>query len=255
MRPYQWSKNLLVFVPLVAAHNFLNWPSIFLCILAFICMSLTASAVYALNDVLDVEADRKHPRKSLRPVAAGQISPKGALSLSLSCFLLAAGFLFLLPLSFSFYWLSYLLLVAIYIFGLKRVPGIDVILLTLFYILRIYLGGAAIEISPSGWVLSFAACTFLSLALMKRSSEVLQNLQDTKRPYGPKSFFALNMAGITLSVLAGGILLMYASSRQAASLYQQPVYIYAAAPLVWLWFARAWTRTIQGKMTMDPVDF
>ncbi|MFV0338102.1 MAG: hypothetical protein ACK5LK_07665, partial [Chthoniobacterales bacterium] len=191
----------------------------------------------------------------LRPVAAGQISPKGALSLSLSCFLLAAGFLFLLPLSFSFYWATYVLLVAFYVLGLKQVFGMDVIFLTSFYILRICLGGAAAGIVLSSWILIFAICTFLSLALMKRSSETFQNPKDMGRAYDKGSFFILNIVGIAFAFLAGGVLIMYANGNHAKLFYQQPTYIYMAAPLVWLWFARAWTRTIQGKMTMDPVDF
>lgn len=257
MRPHQWIKNLLLFVPLIAAHQFFNWPLAWPCFLGFVCMSLTASAIYALNDVVDASADRQHPQKSCRPVACGQISPRSALRASLFCILLAGAFLFLLPPNFLFFWIAYLLAVSLYIFGLKRFPGVDVIFLTIFYLLRIYMGGAATEITPSWWVMGFATCSFLSLALMKRSAEVQQNPYKKMegRPYGRKSLFTLNTLGILFALLAGLSLVIYAGSDQADLLYQNPVYIYAAAPLVWAWFARVWGRTLRSKMEIDPVDF
>ncbi len=194
MRPHQWMKNLLVFVPLLAAHQYGNGDSVLQGILAFIIFGLTASSVYLLNDMVDVGNDRHHARKRFRPFVAGQLSLlQGWLAwplLLIGAFTLAIN---VLPSYFALSLAAYFVLTVAYSLRLKQIPMIDVLTLSGLYTLRIIAGAAAITVPLTFWLLSFSMFLFLSLSFIKRFSELKtartnnQNKLIRGRGYNPKT--------------------------------------------------------------------
>ncbi|MFE8033760.1 UbiA family prenyltransferase [Thiohalocapsa marina] len=173
LRPHQWVKNLRLFLPLVAAHQLGDGPALLAASLAFLVFGLTASSVYLLNDLLDLPADRAHPRKCQRPFAAGTLPLAWGVLLSPLLLLAALGLsLLFLPTLFTLVLGGYYLLTTTYSFGLKRKPVVDVLLLAALYTVRVIAGAAAVAIVPSFWLLAFSMFIFLSLALAKRYTEL-----------------------------------------------------------------------------------
>ena len=176
IRLHQWAKNVLVFVPMLLAHA-LRLPLILNAALAFLCFSLCASATYIVNDLLDIEADRRHPKKRRRPFASGDLSPQTGVAIS--AIFLAAAFaaaVVLLPYAFAGWLALYLVTTLCYSLYFKRVVLVDVILLSGLYTLRLLAGGAATGVELSPWLGAFSVFLFLSLAMVKRFSE-LQNIR------------------------------------------------------------------------------
>jgi uncharacterized protein (TIRG00374 family) len=172
LRPHQWAKNVLIFLPLLAAHKMHDLGALTASVLAFLSFSLCASSVYLLNDMLDLEADRQHPRKSKRPFAAGDLSLVAGFALAPSLLIIAICIAILLPLQFQLVLGAYYAFTIAYSFGLKRLVLIDALSLAGLYTLRIVAGAAATGISLSFWLLLFSVFLFLSLALVKRYSEL-----------------------------------------------------------------------------------
>lgn len=177
-RLYQWVKNVLIFVPLATAHTVLNLDLMYNAVIGFLCFGLCASSVYVVNDLLDLAADRQHPRKKNRPFAAGSISIKHGLVMAPA--LLAAGLglaLLTLPAAFCAVLGLYLVLTLLYSVHLKSVVLVDVLVLAGLYTLRIIAGAAAVDVPLSFWLLGFSVFLFLNLAMVKRYSE-LQGLKE-----------------------------------------------------------------------------
>ncbi len=208
MRPHHWAKNVLLFVPMVLAHDF-RLVSLLHAGAAFAAFCFCASAIYLINDIRDIDADRRHPTKRLRPIAAGELSlPRGIL---LAGGLLAGGlvvgtvtgsWLFLGTL------LVYLALTSLYSFSLKRQMVVDVMLLANLYVLRIMAGGIASGTPVSEWLLAFSMFLFLSLAFIKRYVE-LARLADAGHPacnsrgYVVADLSLIESLGSTSGYLAG----------------------------------------------------
>ncbi len=174
MRPQQWAKNALIFVALVFDRQLTNLPSLWVTIQGFISFSLLASAIYILNDLIDVEADRQHPRKRLRPIAAGEL-PLWLASTAVAVFVLQA-FIWGSQLStgFAIVCAVYLALNLTYSFWLKHIPIIDVIGLASFYVLRVAAGVLLIEVNIfSPWLYLFTTFLALFLGIGKRRAEML----------------------------------------------------------------------------------
>lgn len=262
MRPHQWMKNLLVFIPLLAAHRYGDAGSVLQALLAFAAFGLTASSVYLLNDLVDVADDRQHARKRQRPFAAGHLSLLHgwlAWPLLLVCaFTLAAA---ALPLRFTLSLSAYFVLTVAYSLRLKQIPMVDVLTLAGLYTLRIIAGAAAIAVPLTFWLLSFSMFLFLSLAFIKRYSELKTARQNgqTKalrgRGYTSQDLELVANLGGSAGYTGVLVLALYIQDAHTANLYATPKAIWLACPLLLYWISRAWLIAHRGKMHDDPIVF
>lgn len=260
MRPYQWTKNLLVFVPLVAAHS-LGLAAITAALLAFFAFSLTASAVYLFNDILDVEHDRRHPTKRLRPIASGELSMLGGAFLAITLMGVASGLSgALLPLPFTAALVGYAAMSFAYSLWLKRKLLADVMMLALLYTIRVIAGGLAIPVEISHWLAMLSVFLFMSLAFAKRDSELRRNaLEGSKhmpgRGYQPADMPIIQNIGVTCGCLAVLVLAMYIQSDRVMSLYPQPHALWIVCLAIMYWVARIWFLAARAKLPEDPIVF
>jgi decaprenyl-phosphate phosphoribosyltransferase len=182
LRPHQWIKNAFVAAPLFFTPRALSWPALGQVCLGVACFSATASAIYVLNDWRDREVDRKHPRKRLRPLAAGTLSPAVALLLALALVLAsAAASLAWLPQGFSLVLAVYVGLNLAYSLWLKQVAILDVLCIAIGFVLRIYAGGALIAVTPTVWIVACTLLLALFLALAKRRDDLVLGVDDEHR--------------------------------------------------------------------------
>ena len=259
IRLHQWAKNVLIFVPLLLAHA-LKLPLILHAILAFFCFSLCASATYVVNDLLDIEADRRHPKKHLRPFAAGDLQVSTGVAIVL-VFLAAAlaGALFL-PIGFLGWLGLYLVVTLSYSLALKRIVLVDVILLSGLYTVRMLAGGAATNTDISTWLAGFSVFLFFSLAMVKRFSE-LQNLRErgsmpsNGRGYLVSDLEQLRSFGTASAYAAVVVFSLYISGSNVTALYAHPIRMWLIVPLMLLWISRVWLLASRGEMNEDPVIF
>lgn len=260
LRLHQWFKNLLVFVPLFAAHQFGNTSLLLQAVVGFFAFGLCASGVYLLNDLLDLPSDREHPRKRSRPFASGTISIKSG-TLMIPVLLLAAfGVAWALPVEFGVVLGMYYALTLTYSLWLKRTVLVDVMVLAGLYTIRIIAGAAAVSIVPSFWLLAFSMFIFLSLAMVKRYSELLElqgsDQQTIKgRGYQVVDLATLNSLGAASGYLAVLVLALYINSEDVKRLYTHVEMIWLLLPLLLFWVSRVWLAAGRGKMHDDPLIF
>ena len=262
MRLHQWMKNLLVFVPLIAAHQYADAPRDVLAVMAFVIFSLTASSVYLLNDLVDVQDDRHHARKRNRPFASGALSLiTGWVAwpvLLLVAVVLSALFM---PVLFSVSLGVYFVLTVAYSLQLKQLAVVDVLTLAALYTMRIIAGAAAIDVAVSFWLLLFSMFIFLSLALIKRYSELKVARDAGKsgalrgRGYEPDDLELVSSLGGSSGFIAVLVLALYIQDGQAAHLYATPQLIWLACPVMLFWISRAWLIAHRGRMHDDPIVF
>jgi 4-hydroxybenzoate polyprenyltransferase len=260
LRLHQWLKNLLVFVPLCTAHLVHDFGLLTQATVAFLAYSLTASSTYVVNDLLDLPADRAHPRKRFRPFAAGDISIVQGFVLLPG--LLAAALVLTLLLPARFVWLlgGYSLITLAYSLWLKKWVVLDIITLAGLYSLRILTGAAATGIQPSFWLLAFSMFIFLSLALVKRCSELSVVLKSGKeqasgRGYRVDDLSLLESLGTASGYMAVLVLALYINSADVTRLYSQPRWLWLLCPLLLYWISHIWIKTHRGEMHDDPVIF
>jgi 4-hydroxybenzoate polyprenyltransferase len=261
MRPQQWVKNALVFIPFIASHSFTNIHKFLLSSLAFVCYSACASSIYVANDVLDLDADRGHPRKSRRPFASGALPV--VYGPPLSAFLLIAGMcLSLLSPTWLFpeILLSYVILSMLYSSWLKQKPIIDVIVLAILYTLRIFAGGAAAEIPISGWLMAFSLFLFTSLAIAKRHAELRRLLGENRsaaagRGYLVSDLGLLEVMGVPSGYLAVLVLALYIQSPETGLIYRHPQVLWLVCPLLLHWVSRLWLHATRGYLAEDPLVY
>ncbi len=259
LRPHQWLKNLLIFLP-VAAGQALEGPSLLAAFLAFVAFSLTASSVYVLNDLLDLRADRAHPRKRERPFASGALPLSYGRWMLLG--LLAAGVAvgaFVGP-AFLVVLAGYYIVTLLYSFGLKKRPIIDICTLAGLYTLRIVAGGAAAGISLSVWMLAFSIFLFLSLAAMKRQAELVDNLARGKSHTMGRGYTSDDLVFVTQMALSSAyvsvlVMALYINTPEVQRLYSEPAMLWAICLLLLYWLSRAVFKTHRGEMTDDPIVF
>jgi 4-hydroxybenzoate polyprenyltransferase len=260
LRLHQWLKNLLLFVPFFAAHRIGELGLWLMLGLAFIAFSLCASSVYIANDLLDLESDRKHPRKRMRPFAAGMVPVwQGALVAPL---LLIAGFSLATQVGGHFvYWLaSYFLLTCLYSFKLKQFVLIDCLILAVLYTLRIVAGAAAVAMGLSFWLLAFSGFLFLSLAFVKRFAELQVQLLNGKHQAYGRGYFTddaplVQMLGIVSGYSAVVVLALYLNSPDVQRLYLAPEWIWGCVPVMLFWVSSVWLQAHRGQMHDDPMVF
>lgn len=260
VRLHQWLKNLLVFVPITLAHHLNDFSAILQATLAFLSFCLCASSVYLLNDLLDLQDDRHHSTKCQRPFAAGSIRLlHGVFAVPI---LLAASIVLalFLPLKFAGILGLYYVSTLAYSFFLKRAAPIDVLLLAGLFTLRILAGAAAISVFPSFWLLAFSMFLFLSLALVKRCSEISSrtNSTDVKiagRGYRTSDLETLSQLGGASGYMAVMVLALYINSEEVKLLYNNPEYIWLICPILLYMMTRIWLLTRRNEMKEDPVVF
>lgn len=260
IRVHQWVKNVLIFVPLLTAHQLTNAAMLSAAVLAFIAFSLCSSSVYLLNDLLDLEADRLHTTKKNRPFAAGHLSivtGMGLIPLFLGASLYIAS---LLPPDFLTVLLGYFALTLAYSFYLKQVAIVDTILLAMLYTARIVAGAAAIAVVTSQWLLAFSAFLFLSLALVKRFSELHalggSNKKSTKgRGYLANDLEQVSNLGASSGYVSVLVFALYINSAEISGLYRNPEWLWAICPLMLYWISRVWLLAQRGRMNQDPIVF
>lgn len=259
IRLHQWAKNVLIFVPLLLAHS-LKLPLILNALLAFFCFSLCASATYIVNDLLDIEADRKHHKKRFRPFAAGDLQAFTGIVILILLLAVAFAGAGLLPDAFLGWLLIYLVTTLSYSLALKRVVLVDVILLSGLYTLRMLAGGAATDTIISTWLAGFSVFFFFSLAMVKRFSE-LQNLRERGRaPANGRGYLVadieqLRSFGTSSAYAAVVVFSLYINGSNVTKLYAHPVRMWLIVPLMLLWISRVWLLASRGEMNEDPVIF
>ena len=260
IRVHQWLKNLLVFIPLLAAHQTSNLQAVGAALMAFLAFGLCASAVYVINDLLDLPSDRVHPRKRTRPFASGAVPIMQGVLIA-PCLLLAAALVSLhLPLAFAGALLAYFITTCLYSFWLKNQVIVDVLLLASLYTSRIIAGAAATRIVPSFWLLAFSMFMFLSLAIVKRYSEMLAVRQQNKdkaagRGYVVNDLPVLMSLGSASGYSAILILALYVNSPDVAGLYSNRWALWMILPPLLYWISRAWMKAHRGELHDDPVVF
>ena len=259
LRIHQWAKNVLLGVPIITAHAF-TFSAIAEIAAAFIAFGLVASATYLLNDLLDLVSDRHHPRKCKRPFAAGNIGLASGIVGMIITF--AAGFALAVQLSehFLFTLLAYLGLTISYSFYFKKIVLVDVLLLASLYTIRIVAGAYAIEVPLSSWLLGFSMFLFLSLALVKRCTELMamQRLsRDTMkgRDYQVSDYPMLSAMGVAAGYISILVLALFISSPESIGKYTYPVLLWLLCPLMAYWVSRLWLKTSRGEMHDDPLIF
>jgi 4-hydroxybenzoate polyprenyltransferase len=258
-RMHQWAKNLLIFVPLLLSHA-LSLSRLLTALLAFLCFSLAASATYIVNDLLDIEADRRHARKRLRPFAAGDLSAFAGMVIVVAFLLLSLAGARLLPAQYYGWLLIYLASTLAYTLYLKRIALVDVLVLSGLYTLRLLAGAAATHTVISHWLAGFSIFLFLSLAFVKRFAE-LENLSASgSKPRNGRGYLVADLQQLrsfgTASAFAAVVVFAnYISGRDVVGLYHEPGRLWLIMPLMVLWLCRVWLLASRGELSEDPVIF
>jgi 4-hydroxybenzoate polyprenyltransferase len=260
LRVHQWVKNLLLFLPVIMAHMVFEIESLLAIVAGFFAFSTCASSVYLLNDLVDLEADRVHRSKRNRPFASGTlplifgflaVPVLLAISLSLSL---------LLPLGFLVVLSIYYVTTMAYSFGLKRVVLLDIITLALLYAVRVLAGGQAAQVPVSQWLLAFSLFMFVSLAAVKRFSELYalraQNRPKTEgRGYLAEDLDQIAQFGSASGYISVLVMALYVSSADVTKLYSHPQALWLVCPVLLYWVSRVWLLAHRGQMDEDPIVF
>jgi 4-hydroxybenzoate polyprenyltransferase len=260
IRAYQWVKNLLIFIPLLVAHEWMNTNAIFSSAVAFIAFSLCASAIYLINDTLDLDSDRAHPRKKNRPIANGNLSILSALVWSVCLLIFGVVAAYFVSLDFTFALCVYILTTSAYSFWLKPYILVDVILLAFLYTLRVIAGAVAIQVAPSFWLLAFSMLMFTSLALIKRCAELESLKHQQKKSANGRDYLVSDLQQLTSLGTAAGygaivIFALYINSPDVAIHYHHPKLLWLLCPLLLYWIGRMWIKTGRGEMHDDPIVY
>lgn len=262
MRIHQWSKNLLILVPLILAHRYTDQDSVITQLLGFVCMGLVASGTYIFNDLSDLDADRLHPTKRNRPLASADVSSiSGALW---AVVLVIAGLTgaFLIDQIFGALLIVYIILTVSYSLRLKSIVLLDVIILSLLYALRVLMGIALLSVAVSPWLLVFTVFFFFSLSLAKRHVEIVRAAMSGSTGKVEGRGYLVSDGPLTLSLgiassLAAVLLLFLYVTNDAYPIdaYRHPAWLWGISPLVFLWTSRIWLKSHRGDLDDDPVSF
>jgi len=257
LRPHQWCKNLLVFLPLLAGHKWADVTIVLEAGLAFVAFCFVASAVYLINDVLDRKADALHPEKKHRAVASGRISALQAILITFSLILVGVTCGLSLPPAFLVILLGYFITCIIYSVWLKKIAALDVVVLAGFYTVRVLAGGVATEIDISAWLLVFTGFFFFSLAQIKRVSELtaVGELQNMRRGYISSDIPMVAGAGLSSGILSVLVIALYVTNPDVKVLYSHAQLLLLACPILLFWIYRLWLLASRGKVNLDPVVF
>jgi 4-hydroxybenzoate polyprenyltransferase len=260
IRPHQWVKNFLVFIPPMAGHLLFDATVIYRTLITFGAFCAAASGIYIINDLLDLEADRKHPRKRNRPFASGELPLQfglvgpilAATSLAIG-FAVSSGIMIIVSI--------YISISLAYSKYLKTKPLVDVFCLAVLYTIRVFAGGVASDSGVSIWLLNFSGFLFLSLGFLKRYTEYSPSHQkmnsagNSRRGYEEKDAMPIMIMGIGSSFISSLILGFYVASIQAHLSYRNPILLWGLVPLILFWQCRLWLSTVRGYMHDDPIVY
>jgi 4-hydroxybenzoate polyprenyltransferase/phosphoserine phosphatase len=260
LRIHQWLKNLLLFVPMLTAFSFMEIGKLAVMGVAFLAFSLAASATYLVNDLWDLENDRAHPVRRRRPFAAAQIPILNGLAVAACALALAVVLALAVSQGFFLMLLLYVVVTSAYSWMLKEYVLIDVIVLSLLYTLRILAGAVAIGVATSSWLLAFSVFMFLSLALVKRCSELVllgqAGAQATRgRDYRVTDLVVLWPLGAGAALCAVVVFGLFISAPETKEHYATPHLLWIVAVGLIYWLARLWIKTSRGEMHHDPVIY
>jgi len=253
LRMQQWTKNLLVFVPLLGAHQWRNSSKLGAAFLAFLAFSICASSFYLLDDLLDLEADRHHPTKRHRPFASGRVPLLWGM-IGGPCLLLAS-ILVALSLSpaFRLAFVGYYLLTLLYALRFKQLEILGILTLAALYSIRLVAGGYEAQVAVSDWLLVFSNLVFLSLAFVKRFTEL--QLAPREKSDGLKDLALISAMGVASGYLAVLVLALYVTNPTVTQLYQNPAALWFACPVLLYWISRVWLLAHRGLLYDDPIVF
>ncbi|WP_049824387.1 UbiA family prenyltransferase [Desulfurivibrio alkaliphilus] len=261
LRLHQWAKNILIFTPLLLSHQYSDIDKVFAALVGFVCFGLCASATYLWNDILDLPADRAHPRKQHRPLAAGRISI--AESLGLSGLLLGLSFglaLPVLPPVAVLLLAGYIALTLAYSLLLKEKLLLDAMMLGLLFAYRILFGGVTTGIMVSDWLIAFSVFFFLGLALVKRYSEIITKMQNQTGKISGRGYYTedrevIGVLGVASSYMSILIMALYITSPAVVGLYSHPQALWGVCLVMIYWISRIWVLSHRGHMPDDPIVF
>jgi 4-hydroxybenzoate polyprenyltransferase/phosphoserine phosphatase len=259
VRLHQWAKNLLVFVPLLCSHA-LTTSKLLAALAAFFCFSITASSAYIVNDLFDIEADRRHQQKHGRPFAAGDLSPFTGVAIAAFFLVVGLAGARLLPGRFFACLIAYLATTLAYTLFLKRFALVDVLALSGLYILRLLAGGSVTGTPISHWLAGFSMFLFLSLAIVKRFAE-LENLRSENamptngRGYLVADLDQLRSFGTASAYAAVVVFAIYITGPDVVKLYRYPNLLWLSVPLITLWLNRVWLLASRAQLDEDPLAF
>lgn len=261
LRAHHWVKNVLLFVPLIMAHRTTDMALVLNGSLAFVAFSLCASSVYIINDLVDLESDRQHPNKRKRPFASGSLQIQTGIVLVP---LLLAGALLIAALLLSPLFTAllsfYFVLTMAYSLYFRRTLLLDVLLLAGFYTVRILAGAVAVSVIVSPWLLTFSMFLFLSLAFLKRYTELRLMEENNQTHHSGRGYVLSDITmvqniGSTSGYLSVLVLALYINSKEVVELYQHPWVLWLIGPCLLYWITRMWFLAHRGQMTDDPILF
>ncbi|MBI3767361.1 MAG: UbiA family prenyltransferase [Deltaproteobacteria bacterium] len=260
MRIQHWVKNLLVFVPLAMAHQVQNPELVLSSVLAFLSFGLCASGIYLINDLLDLDADRRHPTKQNRPLASGALSLRLGMMMAPIALIASLAIAALLPPAFVATLTLYVVVTLAYSLRLKYIAILDVVVLAGLYAIRVLAGSAATGVPPSPWLLAFSLFFFFSLALVKRFSELDTLRRDADGTKATRGYYASDREQVASLGSASGyiavlVLALYINSEAVVALYRQPTVLWLICPLLLYWISRIWLLAHRGQIHEDPVVF
>jgi 4-hydroxybenzoate polyprenyltransferase len=258
LRPLHWTKNVLLFAPLFLAHRAGDSAAATAAALAFVSFCLTASAMYLVNDLRDLEFDRAHPNKRHRVIASGAVSPTAALLMVLVLLGAGIGIAFSVSLELLAYLAAYGILSLVYSLWFKRRVFLDVLALSALWTIRVLAGGAAARVEVSDWMLALCVFLFVGLALLKRYADLgLLAAQNSSaapgRGYVTADRDLLRSMGVTSGYMAVLVLALYLTSPQVTRLYESPRLLWLVCPLLLYWIAHMWFLAHRGAIQDDPI--
>lgn len=258
LRIRQWVKNLLIFVPVLAAHILPNLNAMQNLLFAFFAMSFCASAVYVINDIFDIEADRLHPVKRNRPLAAELIELNYARIIAAALLVFAFSLAVQVNTEFTKWLVGYFSLTLLYTFWLKQIVIFDCFTLASLYTFRILAGAAVMSIEVSFWLLACSGFLFLSLAFAKRYGEIAVNVSQGRnhslgRGYQNSDAQLILSFGVGSGLIASLVLALYVNSESILEIYRSPIAIWGTVPILLIWIFRIWLKTHRGEIADDPL--
>ena len=257
IRPHQWIKNIIIFIPLISTQEY-KISSFLICLIGWLIFSFISSCGYIINDIFDKKNDQKHPEKKNRPIASGKISIKSSLYLGGFLFLISISLGIFLNTYFTLMLILYLAFSILYSFLLKKLMIIDLLVISYLFLFRIISGSILIEVTTSIYLLLFSQLFFFSLAGIKRIAEIKVFEDDKKLPGRAYKKINLNMLKIittisfTLSVIT---IIFYIASNKASNIYINSNLLYLMCPIISFWFLRMYNLANKNKIHGDPIIF